>query len=77
MPDKDIQNWLRKIGQENVESLVKALMGADAEVQDCVFRNMSSRAKIIIKEDIRKHRKTGVSDSDIQASAMLLERMFN
>ena len=54
IPDDQIQEWLRKVGKEHVSALVTALLGADEEVKNCVFRNMSERARAALKEDLEK-----------------------
>jgi flagellar motor switch protein FliG len=76
MPDKEIQIWLRKVGRENVDSLAKALTAADADIQECVLRNMSMRAKSLLKEDIRKYQDKGYSDADIRNCAARLELLM-
>ncbi len=76
MPDNEIQNWLRKVGRENAETLAKALTVAGADVQECVFRNMSTRAKSFLKEDIRKYSETGVNEAEIKEISLRMEKLM-
>ena len=49
LDDRAIQRVLRDV--DNGE-LAKALKGANEEVQNCIFRNMSSRLATMVKEDM-------------------------
>ena len=49
LDDRSIQRVLRDV--DNGE-LAKALKGANEEVQNCIFRNMSSRLATMVKEDM-------------------------
>lgn len=49
LDDRAIQKVLREI---DAQELAKALKGADREVQDKIFRNMSHRAAAMLQEDI-------------------------
>lgn len=76
MKDQDIQNWLRRIGSQGVSGLVIALLGADEEVHHCVYRNMSERARTVLKEDLDKYRKQGIQQAVIRNKALELEKLF-
>ena len=47
--DRSIQKVLYEV---ETHELAKALKSVDAEVQDKIFRNMSKRAAVIVKEDM-------------------------
>jgi len=49
LDDRSIQKVMREV---DASELAKALMGADAKVQDKIFRNMSKRAACMLKEDM-------------------------
>jgi flagellar motor switch protein FliG len=49
LDDRSIQKILREVDSSE---LAKALKGVDVEVQDKIFRNMSRRAAIMLKEDM-------------------------
>ncbi|NIZ40042.1 flagellar motor switch protein FliG [Entomospira nematocerorum] len=49
LEDRAIQKVLRNVDNQE---LAKALKGVDAEVQDKIFRNMSKRAAVLLKEDM-------------------------
>ena len=49
LDDRAVQKWLREADQSD---LAKALRGADDEVRDKVFRNMSRRAAAMLQEDM-------------------------
>lgn len=76
MSDKEIQNWLRKVGQENAAPLAVALAGADNTVKDCVFRNMSHHARALLIKDIEECAKKGVPVSEIERNAEIIENML-
>ena len=76
MKDTEIQNWLRKVGRENVTSLAAALAGADDEVKNCVYKNMSAKARTMLAADVAKNKKLKIKDVAITASAAILEKML-
>lgn len=49
LDDRATQKWLREVDQQE---LAKSLKGADEEIQNKVFRNMSKRAASMLKEDM-------------------------
>ncbi len=49
LDDKSVQSLLREI---STEVLVVALKGADGEIKDLVFKNMSKRAGELLKDDL-------------------------
>ncbi|MGQ9830654.1 MAG: flagellar motor switch protein FliG [Thermochromatium sp.] len=61
--DRGIQTLLREI---NTETLVLALKGADDELKDKIFRNMSKRAAEMLREDLEA--KGPVRVSDVEAA---------
>ena len=76
MKNEDIQNWLRKVGQENVASLVIALLGADDETKNCVFRNMSQRAVTQLRNDLDRYQTMSVKETIINSNASDLEKLM-
>jgi flagellar motor switch protein FliG len=76
MKNEDIQNWLRKVGQENVATLVIALLGADEKTKNCVFRNMSQRALTQLKDDLDRYQAKGVKETIINSNASDLEKLM-
>lgn len=73
MKDKDIQVWLRKIGQENVHKLVIAMLGADDDVKNCVYRNMSETARARLKQDVETQKAMGFHELVCKQAAEELE----
>ena len=49
LDDRAVQKMLREVDQQE---LAKALKGADLEIQEKIFRNMSRRAATMLKEDM-------------------------
>lgn len=47
--DRSFQKWLREVDSQD---LAKALKGTDAAVQEKIFRNMSQRAAVMLREDM-------------------------
>ena len=58
-PDRGIQTLLREVQSDQ---LAVALRGAEPEVQDKVFRNMSKRAAEILKDDMEARGPVKVSE---------------
>lgn len=73
MNDQEIQTWLTRVEKTSVITLVYALLGADEEVKNCVFRNMSSRAVNSLKANLVKYEKMDVTESAINANSAKLE----
>jgi flagellar motor switch protein FliG len=73
LKDRDIQNWLRKI---DAVSLGIALLGADADVKNCVFKNMSERAVTILREDMEKYKTMDAKELIIFINAGRLEALL-
>lgn len=76
MNDEEIQGWLRKVGRDNAKELGVALVGADQDVRDRVFRNMSPYAGAVLAGYIETSLKSNCCDRDIVNSAGRLERMM-
>jgi flagellar motor switch protein FliG len=76
MKDPEIQEWLKKVGRENVPLLVQALLGADEEVMNSVLRNLSEKASSYLKDDLKNYQTKYISEETIRASAVKLEKMF-
>jgi flagellar motor switch protein FliG len=53
MSDVKIQTWLRTV---DAEDLKRALPGLDDDVQNCIFRNMSPRAVLVLKEFVANNK---------------------
>jgi flagellar motor switch protein FliG len=54
MTDVEIQNWLRE--NTDVSTLVQALLESDDEVKNCIFRNMSKHAAILLQDELKKYK---------------------
>jgi flagellar motor switch protein FliG len=76
MGDPEIQNWLKKVGKDDVNTMVYALLGADEEVKNCVFRNMSERASAVLKIELTEYGASNIPENRIISSAEKLEQMF-
>jgi flagellar motor switch protein FliG len=76
MKDSQIQDWLRKVGSEHVDTLVLALSGADDDVKNCVMRNMSERARSALKADLEDQVKRGVQGNLSEKEALKLEKLM-
>ena len=61
--DRGIQSLLREIASE---TLILALKGADEELREKIFRNMSKRASELLRDDLEN--KGPVKVSDVQAA---------
>lgn len=66
--DRDIQTILREVPSE---SLIIALKGAKQEIQAKIFRNMSSRAAEMMREDLDAKGPVRLSDVDKQQKEIL------
>jgi flagellar motor switch protein FliG len=66
--DKGMQAVLKEVQSP---SLVLALKGATPEVRDKVFRNMSSRAAEIVREDLDSRGPVRVSDVEAEQKEIL------
>lgn len=76
MKDSEVQTWLHKVGQEKVNALVIALLGADADVRKGILRNMSPRAGQVLQAELEKAQKQGTPETEIQQRARELERLM-
>jgi flagellar motor switch protein FliG len=76
MNDGQIQNWLRKVGRENASKLGMAMLGADQEIRKLIYKNMSNRAGIILREDLEKYKKMSIDEKTILGCAADLEKMI-
>ena len=66
--DRGIQSVLREVQSE---SLVLALKGANAEMREKIFRNMSSRAAETLREDLESRGPVKVSDVEREQKEIL------
>ena len=66
--DRGIQALLKDVQSE---SLVLALKGATAELRDKIFRNMSTRAAEMLKEDLEARGPVRVSDVETEQKEIL------
>jgi len=76
MNDTQIQEWLRKVGRENVEKLGMAMLGECDEVQDLIYKNMSQRAGEMLRKDINKYKMKGMNEKYISSCAAEMEKLF-
>jgi flagellar motor switch protein FliG len=74
--DSDIQNWLKKVQKEGVLVLVYAMLGADEDTKNCIFRNMSDRAGSLLKTEIENYEKANISSAIINKNSEILENLF-
>lgn len=66
--DRGIQSLLREISSEN---LIMALKGADDELKDKIFKNMSKRAGEMLKDDLESKGPVRLSDVEIAQKEIL------
>lgn len=76
MNDSQIQTWLRKVGQENAARLGIAMLGADEDVRNLIYKNMSDRAVNVLKCDLEKNRQALVDEKVISQYTVELEKMM-
>ena len=76
LSDPEIQTWLKRVEKSGVSMLIYAMLGADAEVCDCIFRNMSKHAGSRLKAEIAEHKKKRISITVINQYASQLEKLF-
>jgi flagellar motor switch protein FliG len=76
MNDTQIQNWLRKVGQVNAARLGIAMLGADEDVRNLIYKNMSDRAVSVLKSDLEKNRQASIDEKVILNYAAELEKMM-
>lgn len=76
MNDDEIQGWLKKVGRDNAKALGIALLGADLDVRERVFRNMSPYAGAVLSGYIESNLRNNCCDRDIVNNAGMLERMM-
>jgi flagellar motor switch protein FliG len=77
MTDIQIQNWLRKVGQENAAKLSVVMLDADDEARGLIYKNMSSRAVILLKDDLERFKKTPFDEQTITGYAIELEKLID
>jgi flagellar motor switch protein FliG len=68
LDDRAIQTLLREVQSE---SLIVALKGADQEVRDKIFKNMSSRAAEMLREDLEAKGPVRVSEVEAEQREIL------
>ena len=77
MTDQQIQDWLRKVSVEiDADVLSIALSGADNDIRNCIFRNMSTHAKAQVKESIQEQSKNNINESEIRKCINILENLI-
>lgn len=77
MTDKQIQDWLRKVSAYcDINTLPVALSGANDDIRDCVFRNMSVHAKDLVQKTIQEQNGNGVDESEMQKCVNSLADLF-
>jgi len=74
--DLHIQEWLKKVEKAGVPTLIYAMLGADEDVQFCVFKNMSKHASSSLKAEIEKYGKLQLSSTIINQSSAKLEKLI-
>ena len=62
VPDREFQTLVQEV---QMDQLVTALKGADDEVKDKVFRNMSKRAAEMLREDMDASGPVRVSEVEV------------
>jgi len=68
LDDRAIQKVMREVDSQE---LAKALKGADAEVQNKIFKNMSKRAASMLKEDMEYMGPVKLSDVESAQSKII------
>jgi flagellar motor switch protein FliG len=76
MNDSQIQDWLRKIGQENAAKLAVAMLGMNEDVRKMIYRNMSQRAAAHLQDDVETSKKAAVDEKTISDCAVELEKFI-
>jgi flagellar motor switch protein FliG len=77
LDDSQIRNWLRRIGEGSAVELGVAMVGADAEVRDRIYRNMSQRAVGVLRDDLDRFERSPLDDQTIIGYAMELEKLID
>jgi flagellar motor switch protein FliG len=77
LDDSQIQNWLRRIGEGGAVELGVAMVGADTEVRDRIYRNMSQRAVGVLRDDLDRFERSPLDDQTIIGYAMELEKLID
>jgi hypothetical protein len=75
MNDSQIQDWLRKVGQENAAKLAVAMLGMDEDVRKMIYRNMSQHAATHLQDDVEMNKKAIVDKNTISTYAVDLEKL--
>lgn len=68
LDDKDLQTLLREV---KPETLTLALKGAEARVQEKIFKNMSKRAAELLRDDLEAQGPVRVSEVEISQKEIL------
>ena len=76
MNDPAIREWLIKVEKTGIPVLVDAMLGADEEVRNCIYRNMSLRAQNALQADLRKYSRKHISPAVIAGDAAKLEKLL-
>lgn len=77
LDDSQIQNWLRRVGEGGVRELGVAMVGADNEVRDRIYRNMSRRAAGVLQDDLDRFERTPLDDQTIIGYSVELEKLID
>ena len=73
MDDTTIQRMLRKI---NGADLITALIGADENIKQAIFRNLSERARNYVIAKVRKLEKGNARDIIVERSRNIISEAF-
>jgi flagellar motor switch protein FliG len=76
MDDDQIQNWLRKVGQENAPKLGIAMLGTEEDVRNLIYKNMSQQAVSHLKDDLEKNKRASFDNKTITSHAAELEKLI-
>jgi flagellar motor switch protein FliG len=77
MSDRQIQEWLRKIGTEtDINTLPIALLDANDEIKECIFRNMSMHAKTAVQKSIHEQSQNNIEKSEIQKNINIITNLI-
>jgi flagellar motor switch protein FliG len=76
MNDSQIQDWLRKVGQENAAKLAVAMLGVDEDVRKMIYRNMSQRAAAHLQDDVDNNKNAAVNEKTISNYSVELEKFI-
>jgi flagellar motor switch protein FliG len=77
LDDHQIQNWLRRVGEGGAVELGVAMVGADPDVRDRIYRNMSKRAAGVLRDDLERFERSPLDDQTIIGYAVELEKLID